>query len=338
LLSGLYAPVPHVTVGSVLIRSSIECAMSGLPDTVVDHQMQAAREIVLRAEESGFDLVLVAERHRGPDLEAWILAAALASLTSRIRIMPAVHPGLWHPTLIAKMAASLDRIAPGRSAINIVTGWNEAEARMFGGDVLLGDHQRYDRAEEFIQVLRGMWESTPFSFAGSHYNVDGSELLLKPASPIPLFAASRSERGLDTVARSADWWFVGPDPKAEDPKAITDSLRTAIEDMNARAEQFGRRVRYAFNPFVAIGENSEAARSHVEKLLLDAASHADRAKMLDYIGPAMKAGCIGEPARVQDQLQLYSELGIELFLMKFVPTFSEIDKIRDHVIQPLRRD
>lgn len=77
--------------------------------------MEAAREIVLRAEESGFDLVLVAERHRGPDLEAWILTAALASLTSRIRIMPAVYPGLWHPTLIAKMAASLDRIAPGRS-------------------------------------------------------------------------------------------------------------------------------------------------------------------------------------------------------------------------------
>jgi len=54
--------------------------------------------------------------------------------------MTAVHPGLWHPTLVAKMAASLDRLTRGRTAINLVTGWNVEEHRMFGGDALFSRH------------------------------------------------------------------------------------------------------------------------------------------------------------------------------------------------------
>lgn len=336
MLFGLYAPVPHVTVGSDLVRRSIEGASRGLPAGHIDPQMQVARDVLLLADEAGFDIALFAERHRGPDLEAWILAASIASLTTRLKIMPAVHPGLWHPTLISKMAASLDRVAPGRSSINIVTGWNEAEARMFGGDVLLGDDQRYDRAEEFVAILRGMWEKTPFSFEGRHYRVEGSELLLKPASAIDIFAASRSERGLDMAARTADWWFVGHDPRAGDAHEVMDSLRRSIQDMNERAARYGRRVRYAFNPFVALGQDPAAARARVEQLLLNAAADADRSKMLDYIGPAMNAGCIGAPEQVREQLLAYRDIGIELFLFKFVPTSEEIHKIRDEIIKPLR--
>ncbi len=89
------------------------------------------------ADAAGFDLCLYAERHLGADFEAWMLAAAISSWTRNIRAMPAVHPGLWHPTLIAKMASCLDRLTTGRMAINVVTGWNEVEARMYGGDILL---------------------------------------------------------------------------------------------------------------------------------------------------------------------------------------------------------
>ena len=91
--------------------------------------------------------------------------------------MPAVHPGLWHPTLIAKMAACLDRLTTGRSAINLVTGWNEVEARMYGGDILLHEDDRYIRAEEFVRCMRGMWSETPFSFDGRFYQVKESQLL-----------------------------------------------------------------------------------------------------------------------------------------------------------------
>ena len=91
--------------------------------------------------------------------------------------MTAVHPGLWHPTLVAKMAASLDRLTRGRTAINLVTGWNVEEHRMFGGDALLENDDRYLRAEEFVHVLRGMWSTSPFSYHGRFYQVHEAQLL-----------------------------------------------------------------------------------------------------------------------------------------------------------------
>ena len=169
---GLYAPVPHVTAGSKEIEQSIAGALSPLPPSEVDPAFALAREVLCAADGAGFDIILFAERHLGPDFEAWILAAAVSSWTRRIKTMTAVHPGLWHPTLVAKMAASLDRLTRGRTAINLVTGWNVEEHRMFGGDALLENDDRYLRAEEFVHVLRGMWSTSPFSYHGRFYQVE----------------------------------------------------------------------------------------------------------------------------------------------------------------------
>ncbi len=333
---GLYAPVPHVTVGSEEIARSIVGAFDPLPEGSIDPQMTLSKSIVLAADAAGFDIVLFAERHRGPDLEAWILASAVSSWTKRVKTLTAVHPGLWQPTLIGKMAASLDRIVPGRSAINLVTGWNEAEARMFGGDVLLDNVDRYVRAEEFVEVMRGIWRETPFSHRGRYYDVEGCELLLKPAANIEIFTASRSSRGLDMVARIADWWFPDFDKNATTPQEVAASLRETIADMNARAARYGRKVRFAFNPYIAFGASADDARARAEKLLHAAASDRDRSMMTSYIGPAMRAGCIGPPDAVRRQLSLYAELGVELFLFKFPPRPEIVRDIRDEVIDPLR--
>ena len=151
---GLYAPVPHVTVGSSAIARSVAGAAAPLPDGALDPAYELARDVLLEADRTGFDIILFAERHLGADLEAWVLGCAISALTTRIRSMVAVHPGLWHPELLAKMASSLDRITRGRMAINLVTGWNVEEHTMFGGDVLPETDDRYVRAEEFVEVLR----------------------------------------------------------------------------------------------------------------------------------------------------------------------------------------
>ena len=103
---GLYAPVPHVTVGSKAIEQSIAGALKPLPPAKVDPAFELAKEILCAADRAGFDIILFAERHLGTDFEAWILAAAVSSWTTQIKSMVAVHPGLWHPTLVAKMATS----------------------------------------------------------------------------------------------------------------------------------------------------------------------------------------------------------------------------------------
>lgn len=336
MLFGLYAPVPHVTVGSKEITRSVKDALNPLPAGAVDPAFTLAKDVLCAADESGFDLCLYAERHLGADFEAWVLASAISSWTKNLRAMPAVHPGLWHPTLIAKMAACLDRLTPGRSAINVVTGWNEVEARMYGGDILLHEDDRYVRAEEFVCVLRGMWRETPFSFDGRFYQVKDSQLLLKPATVPEIFTASRSERGLEMVAKHADWWFLDFDKNATDLAGVEDSLHRAMDDMNRRAAKYERKVRFAFNPFVGFGDSDEAALERAKTLLTPTEPDADLRKMMSRIGPAMKSGCIGRPQKVRDQLSKYTDMGIELFLMKFVPTVDAVHEIRDEIIAPLR--
>ena len=225
-------------------------------------------------------------------------------------------------------------------AINLVTGWNEVEARMYGGDILLHEDDRYVRAEEFLTILRGMWTETPFSFDGRFYKVKESQLLLKPATAPPpeIFTASRSERGLEMVAKYADWWFLDYDKDAADTAGVMDSLQ-AFDRRHERARreprtqgalrlQSVRRLRR---------QRRGRASSAPSACLTPDEPDADVRKMMSRVGPAMKSGCIGRPEKVRDQLMRFHDMGIELFLLKFVPTVDEVQAIRANVIEPLRR-
>lgn len=336
---GLYAPVPHVTVGSPEIEASVAGAQKPLPAGMTDPAWNLSRDLLVEADKSGFDIILFAERHLGADMEAWILGSAIASLTTRIRSMIAVHPGLWHPQLVAKMAATLDRLSPGRMCLNLITGWNVEEHRMYGGETMLGDDDRYIRAEEFMHVVQGMWRETPFSYKGQFYHVEGAQLLLKPATPQPpeIFTASRSPRGLDMIAKVGDWWFLDYDKEAPDTKAVMESLRVSMDAMRERTAKTGRKVRFAFNPFICFGATREAAMDHALKLITPSSAETDMRKIMKRVGPAVKAGCVGTPNQVRDQIETFREMGIELLLFKFPPLISELHQIRDEIIQPLRK-
>ena len=335
---GLYAPVPHVTVGSPEILRSVAGGQAPLAQGVVDPAWQLAKDVLLEAERQGFDIILFAERHLGADMEAWVLGSAIASLTTTIRSMIAVHPGLWNPQLIAKMAASLDRLAPGRMALNLITGWNVEEHVMYGGDTMLYNDDRYIRAEEFIEVVRGMWAQSPYSFKGRFYDVQNAELLLRPATPEPpeVFTASRSPRGLDMIAKVADWWFVDYDKEAETTDDVMVSLQKAMDSVSVRAQKLGRTVRFAYNPFVCFGDSIEAAKARAERLVTPDGSDADVRKLLNRIGPAMMSGCVGPPDMVRRQVALFHEMGIELLLFKFVPNLEETRAIGREIITPWR--
>lgn len=335
---GLYAPVPHVTIGSPEIMQSVAEGGSPLPDGETDQQFQLSKKLLCAADEAGFDIILFAERHLGTDMECWVLGSAISSWTNRIRSMVAVHPGLWHPQLVAKMATSLDRLTKGRMAINLVTGWNIEEHTMFGGDVLLENNDRYVRAEEFIDVIRGLWSETPFSYDGKFYKVKDAQLLLKPATKKPpeIFTASRAERGLEMVAKIGDWWFLEFDKSAEDTKAFEDSVKRSIGDMRERAAKQGRTVRFAMNPYVGFGRSREEAIAAAEKHLAPAGGDTDIRKMQSRMAPAMKAGMLGRPDDVRAQLQKYHELGIDLFLLKFPPNLDQIAQMRQEIIEPVK--
>ena len=336
---GLYVTQPNALAGSPELAESRDSAMAPLPDLAVDQQYALGHDVMLEADRVGFDIILFAERHLGPDIAAWVMASAIGAQTKRIRNMIAIHPGLLHPAMVAKLAASLDRVCPGRMAINIVTGWNEREFRMFGGEVLLDDdRQRYARAKEFIDILRGLWTTTPFSYDGVFYKIDGTELQLKPATKAPpeIFTAARTSPGLDMVAETADWWFVDYPKTVANVGEVEAALKAKMADVSARAARHGRKVRFGFNPLIAFGDDAASAMEDTKRRLLRYEPDPDSRLIQSRLAPPMKAGGIGRPKDVLDQMRRYRDMGIELLLLKYFPTVEYTRRIAEEIIEPMR--
>lgn len=334
---GLYAPIPMATVGSPEVAKAVTEALTPLPPGHLDAQFDLGVDLLSAADEVGFELVLFAERHLGNDLAAWIMASAIASRLNHIRALVAVHPGLWDPVMIGKLAVSLDRICRGRMAINIVNGWFDEEFRMFGGTVLQGE-ERYRRTTEFIDILRGLWANETFSYEGQFYKVDKGQLLLKPASPtLPeIYSVSRSDRGRDFIAEHCDWWFVDFPKTAETIDDTVRGIEDAIADMNRRTARTGRKVRYALNPFVALGKDQQEAFDKTIKQIFAFDPDPDTRKIESRMLPATKAGLIGAPDAVLRQLRRFESLGVELVLCKMIPNVENIRSIAGEIIAPMR--
>lgn len=334
---GIYAPIPMATVGSTRVAQAIDEALKPLPEGKCDVQIELSEELLLAADAVGFDLTLFAERHLGEDLAAWVLASAIGSRFKRMRSLVAVHPGLWDPVMVAKLAVSLDRICKGRMAINIVNGWFDEEFRMFGGTVLSGE-DRYLRTTEFMTIIRGLWANETFSFHGKHYNLDNGRLLLKPArkEPPEMFSVSSGDMGRDFIAEQCDWWFINYPKEAQSTDEVLRTLEANIADMERRAKASGRKVRYALNPFCAIGKTEEQAVSDTVQKILQSEADPDPRKIERRMLPNTRAGLMGPADKVRRMVRRYEDMGLELLLLKMIPEADNIRYIAGEVIQPYR--
>jgi dimethylsulfone monooxygenase len=334
---GLYAPIPMATVGSAEVAQAVTEALAPLPAGRLDAQFDLGVDLLLAADAAGFELALFAERHLGHDLAAWILASAIGSRLNHIRALVAVHPGLWDPVMVGKLAVSLDRVCRGRMALNIVNGWFDEEFRMFGGTVLQGE-ERYRRTVEFIDILRGLWTNERFSYAGQFYKLEGGQLLLKPASPTPpeIYSVSRSDRGRDFIAEHCDWWFIDYPKTAQTTDDVLRGIEEAVADMNRRSARAGRKVRYALNPFIALGANQQDAFDATIRQIFAYDPDPDTRKIEQRMLPATKIGCIGSPDDVVRQIRRFEQIGIELLLCKIIPTVDNVRRIGDEIIAPTR--
>lgn len=92
-------------------------------------------------------------------LEPITVLGAIAVSTSRIGMIATASSTYTEPFNLARMYASLDHMSRGCAAWNIVTTWSVAAARNFGGDGQVTHAGRYELAEEFIEVVKGLWDS-----------------------------------------------------------------------------------------------------------------------------------------------------------------------------------
>lgn len=105
--------------------------------------------------------VVEAVRHgaRPVKLDLSIVLGVLAQATSRIGL-GATYSTTYHtPFHVARTFATLDHLSGGRAAWNVVTSVNDSEAQNFGVDAHLGHDARYDRADEFLDAVAGLWDT-----------------------------------------------------------------------------------------------------------------------------------------------------------------------------------
>ena len=175
------------------------------------------RTIVEKAEHFGFDFALsMIKLHGfgGPsqfwdyNLESFTLMAGLAAVTKRIQLFATCAVLTMPPPIAARMAVTIDSIAPGRFGVNIISGWQRREYAQMG--IWPGaEHykRRYEYCAEYVTVMRELWEAGRSDFKGQFFAMDDCRCLPLPNARIPVICAAQSDAGTRFAARYADYNF-----------------------------------------------------------------------------------------------------------------------------------
>jgi FMNH2-dependent dimethyl sulfone monooxygenase len=322
---------------------------------VEDEQMQATwdytRKLAQRSEKIGYDLSLIAELNLNdikgvdaPSLDAWSTSAALAAVTERLELMVAVRPTFHTPALFAKQAANIDQISNGRLALNVVSSWWEQEARMYGVDFEKHD-DRYGRTSEWLDVVNGAWSQKTFTHTGKYYQTEGTVLEPKPKrSPRPtIYAGGESEAAKNLIALKCDAYVMHGDSP--------EHVKTKIADMRERREKFGLGPMQFGVAGYAFTRNSDAEVAAEIERITDVKQNAkgfanyeqwlkgtqleQKMSIQEYSvsNRGLRSGLVGTPAKVQEQIGKFEEVGVDLLLLQFSPQFEEMERFSDSVIR-----
>ncbi len=272
-------------------------------------QQGATYDALLRVaratEDLGFDAFFRSDHYRhfdgdgGPGpTDAWATLAALARDTSRIRLGTLVTPATFRlPGPLAITVAQVDQMSGGRVELGLGAGWYEEEHRAYGID-FPPVAERFDRLEEQLAVVTGLWGTPPgetFSFRGRHYRLESSPALPKPVQqprPPVIIGGSGRRRTPELAARYADEFNVAFDDVGPTGEIIGRVL--------AVCENHGRdpgSLRLSVAQTVCVGRNEAEVRRRAGSIGMDA-------------GELREHGLAGTPAEVVDKIGAFSELGV----------------------------
>lgn len=200
---------------------------------------EALRRYWMLADELGFARIAYGDGLGAWTLDGWTALGALAMVTRRARLGPAVtyafDPAAHHPSWLAKRAVTLDHLAGGRAELRLGIGAADDEtARGWAehGIPYPPAHVRVAMVEEAIAVVRALWSGKRVDHAGRYWRLVDATLapspLQRPGPPVWL--AAMSPQALRAVARSADGWeasYVTPSAFAERWALVRDALHAA---------------------------------------------------------------------------------------------------------------
>lgn len=177
------------------------------------------KKLVPLAEERGFDSFWVMDHFHQLQmvgmpseamLEGWTTISSLIGVTNKIKLGTLVSGIIYrHPSILAKIGATLDVLSNGRLFMGIGAGWNEEESLAYGiASTFPSVQERLDRLEEAIQIIRKMWTDEPTAtFVGKYYQIKNAYCNPKPIqrpSPPILVGGAGEKRTLEIVAKYAD--------------------------------------------------------------------------------------------------------------------------------------
>lgn len=343
--------VPNVSGG--LVISTVEQRTSW----DYDYNVELART----AERVGFEYALSQVRYASSygaaqQHESTSTSLALLLATEKLKVIAAVHPGLWEPAVLAKFILTADQFSHGRAAVNVVSGWFKDEYVDLGLPWLEHD-ERYRRSAEFIEVLRGLWTQEKFNFNGDFYR--SHDFTLRPG-PYPVEGRPHPEifqGGNSTAARfnggaHADWYF----SNGKDFDGFTEQY----DDVTRIAAEHGRTVRFGLNGFAIVRDTEAEAREQLREIVAKAdvesvegfrksvqqagASTSDKKGMwadstfedLVQYNDGFRTQLIGDPEQVARRIIEYKKRGADLLLLGFLHFIEEVEAFGTRVIPIVR--
>ncbi|MDQ8022060.1 MAG: LLM class flavin-dependent oxidoreductase [Moraxellaceae bacterium] len=271
----------------------------------IEHYQQVAKT----AERGKFDLVFLADSPGiNEDLEGLAsgrygriaifepvtLFASLSAVTQHIGFVSTASTTYEQPFTLARKFASLDHLSHGRAAWNVVTTGNENAAGNFGLEKHPDHADRYERAEEFVEVVKGLWDSFEddafprdkdsgvyfhpeklhtLNHKGKHFSVSGPLNIARPPQGHPVIVqAGASEPGRDLAARTAEVIFTAWQ-RLEDAQAF-------YRDVKGRLAKYGRhpdslKIMPGISPVIGrTQEEAEAKLRELDDLIHPSVGHA----------------------------------------------------------------
>lgn len=271
-------------------------------------EARALIEYVQALEDLGLDSFWAIDHPVVFGADCWTMLAALAATTRRIRLGSLVSCVYYRqPALLARMAADVDRLSHGRLVLGLGIGDAAVEFKRLGIP-LLPVQQRQEGLEETIHIVKGLWGSEPFSFAGQQFTVSEATVVPGPVQQphVPLLIAGGGERvTLGQVAAHADACNFG--------EHTNTGGVGSLEDVRRRFEALQRHCVSRGRPYESI------LRSHSTLLLVLAETEAQLEAKLEAIPSARMAtwrasSLIGTPREAVAYYRALADAGMQYFV------------------------
>jgi F420-dependent oxidoreductase-like protein len=296
--------------------------------------VDSLKNLITRAEDTGFDSFWVMDhfhqipfigRPEEPMLEGWTTISVLAGITTKIKLGTLVTGILYrHPSVLAKIAATLDVLSKGRLFMGIGASYFEEEARAYGIPFYPSTQERMQRLEEAIQIIRKMWTEEPYaSFEGKYYQIQNAycnpKPIQKPSPPI-LVGGSGERKTLKIVAKYAD---------ACNLFGSIETIKRKLDVLKEHCKNIGRDYDSILKTkldLVVIDDSEEKARKRAQQFYIGIPEQQIKDR---------EFAIYGTREDVSRQIELLEEAGIQYLMVHLEPSreLEELDTFTSGILK-----